>query len=111
MKILIALCLFVSGQALACSCTYDYEGNDERFFVRAARIIGIEEKNIQVNNYDLKYTAAAMVDPAYYSECGCTSFVKRIWDISYDKNNKSCEARIVAPVYNDSLKVKDIVCK
>lgn len=113
MKTLIFVSLFVSGSALACSCSYDYGHRDSSILKRAADVMEIDAKGIQVNDYKVKMTAMAALDPYSYSSrsCGCTSFVKRVWDISYTKNDQACDATIVNNVWNNNLKVTNIVCK
>jgi hypothetical protein len=112
MKILFLLSILISGQVLACSCSYDYGQRDPSILKRAAKLIEIDFKNIQVNDYTVKMTAMAYVDPSSYSSrsCSCTSFVKRVWDISYVKNERECKANIINSVWNDGFKIKNIVC-
>jgi len=114
MKTLILISLFISGSALACSCEHDYGRYSATFMNRAAVLIGeISGKDIQVNDYKVESTVMTYVDPTAYSRrsCGCTQFVKRIWNISYNKGLKACEAKIVLPVWNDKMKITDIACK
>lgn len=113
MKTLILLSFFISGSALACSCSYDYGHRDSSILKRASALINVDAKAIQVNDYTIKYTAASVLDPASYGSrsCGCTSFVKRIWDVSFTRNDQACDGTIINSVWNDALKIKNIVCK
>ena len=113
MKTFIFLSLFISGPAMACSCSYDYGHRDSSILKRAGTVLEIDAKAIQVNDYTITTTVMAVLDPASYGQrsCGCTSFVKRVWEVSYLKNDQACDATIINNVWNDNLKIKNIVCK
>ncbi len=113
MKALILISLLITGNALACSCEYDYGAYSKSFMNRAANLIkDVKGDDLHITNYEIKYTAMAYMDPTSYGRhsCGCTSFVKRVWNITYTKSDKACEAEVVLNVWNDKMKVKNINC-
>lgn len=105
------LVLFVSSASQACSCSYDYSRNSQKILGRAALLLEIDTKNIDVVDYEPRLTPLALLEPANHSECGCPLYVKRVWEITYNKENELCTARIVVPVWNDRLTVKNISCQ
>lgn len=114
MKTLILLSLFVTGSALACQCTYDYDDMEPGLEDRIVKLTGAAKaKDINVEYYEVKHTPMSYVDPNSYGRhsCGCTAFVKQVWDITYPKGEKSCKAQIIFNVWNENLKAKKIVCR
>ena len=113
MKTLILLSLLASGSALACQCSYDWDDMGPGLENRIVKLTGAAKaKDIKVEYYEVKYTPMSYVDPTSYGSrsCGCTSFVKQVWDITYPKGEKSCKAQIVFNVWNEKLKAKNIAC-
>jgi hypothetical protein len=113
MKLILLLStLLFSVQTFACSCVYDYGHRDSGVMKKISKKVGLNDyKALQVTDFKLQYTALASVDPAFYGQCGCTSFVKMKWDVAYTKDDKACTALAVKNVWNNRMKVKDIDCK
>lgn len=114
MKLLILLAsVLFSAQIFACSCDYDYGSRDDKKIKRMAKLVGVADfKQIQILDYDVRPTALAVLDPYNYGrQCSCTSFVKSIWDIAYNKDDKACTAKAINNEWNNKMKVKDIDCK
>ena len=115
MRVLLVLVFFLyASVSLACSCEYDYGSRSSRFLDRAAALIGeVEGKDLNILRYELDYTVLGHLDPTSYGRrsCGCTSFVKRVWDLSYEKNGSSCVARVILQVWNDKMKLKSEQCE
>lgn len=115
MKLIFACFLLLSTSvSLACSCEYDYGSRSMDFMNRAANLIGdVEGKDLKIIRYDLEFTAMARFDPTAYGRysCGCTSFVRRVWDLSYEKNGAVCDAQVILQVWNDKMKLKSEKCE
>jgi hypothetical protein len=111
--LILGLCLY-SSLCLACSCEYDYGSRSLKFMDRAAALIGdIQGKELKIIRYNVEYTALGYVDPTSYGRrsCGCTSFVKRVWDLGFEKNGAACEAKVILQVWNNKMKLKNVNCQ
>lgn len=115
MKAMLILIFFsYTSFVMACSCDYDYGSRSRVFLNRAAGVIGdVKAEDLSIVRYDLQYTVMARFDPTAYGRysCGCSSFVKRIWDFSYEKGGAACEARVILQVWNDKMKLQSEKCE
>lgn len=115
MKAFLILIFFTyTSFAMACSCEYDYGSRSQIFMNRAVDLIGnVKAEELNIVRYDLQYTAMARFDPTAFGRysCGCSFFVKRIWDLSYEKRGAACEARVILQVWNNKMKILSEKCE
>lgn len=110
MKLTLALiALAFSAQVFACSCSYDYADRDKSILTEMAQKLDIASyKDIKVLDYNVKYLPLSVIarDP----HCHCSSFVRMIWDIRYPQNGQICVANVTVNVWNEKMKIKEVVC-
>jgi hypothetical protein len=109
MKTLItSFVLFASFSTYACQCQYDWMDKDH--LARAAVLLEVPANTINVSDYNIYNTPRALIDRETYQGCGCTRFVRQVYDIHYKTAELQCSAKVVYSRNLDKIKVKKINC-
>jgi hypothetical protein len=109
MKILIAsIVLFSSFSSFACQCVYDWK--DQTHIERAAALLELPASSIKVTDYNVYNTPRALLSSETYSQCGCTRYVRQVYNIDFSYGSDVCTGKIVYSRNLDKIKVKQIKC-
>jgi hypothetical protein len=110
MKTFIAVLVSLVSQSIyACQCTYDWK--DKTHIDRAAVLLEIPAANFTVTDYNVYNTPRSLLDSETYSQCGCTRFVRQVYDVNFHYSDHVCTGKVVYSRNLDKIKVKKINCK